>query len=435
MSPRHFVLVLGLLLAHQLNGFGDTPDATRFTLPNGLRVRLVPNHDEKKVMVLLGVRAGFFEEPAGVPHVAHIAEHLTVHGAPADSEEAKAVDRWFAAGQANAETLPELMYFDLSVPSDELPRALRVQAGRLSNAQFSEEVLKQEVPRALSEIDFLEQSEQGGTAKFAYCPFVQAALHDQTKSLVKARSQAMTLEDIRAFYRRTFRPDRAMLIVIGDFDPDQVKQTIEAKFGSIPAPRTQPVPRPQPKPGTKTVNWDAATRHLLLAWSTPPASQKDHAALTIASWLLQQRLFADPRLRALAKMPLVTNEIDGLLVVNVQAKPSADLDQIKERVLLHTARLAKPEGVSSFELTQLRYAIPQLMGTMRLTGVRLPPNVSLLMALGNTEIQKMAKEIVWGDLDTYSKRCESIKAGDINKAAGELLDTKKAIIVRVEPVK
>src|SRR3954465_16013632 len=101
---------------------GDAP--TSFTLPNELRVRLVPLEGEKRVAVLLGVRAGFFDEPRGLEHVAHVAEHILVFGAAAGSEEEKAISRWYEGGQANAETLAGWMYFDLFVTPEELGRAL-----------------------------------------------------------------------------------------------------------------------------------------------------------------------------------------------------------------------------------------------------------------------------------------------------------------------
>src|SRR3954471_15999250 len=84
-----------------------------FVLESGLKVCLVPLRGERKVVVLLAVRAGFFDEPPGLPHLAHVAEHLVVFGSPAGSEEAQVVRRWYEQGQVNGETLPGWMYFDL----------------------------------------------------------------------------------------------------------------------------------------------------------------------------------------------------------------------------------------------------------------------------------------------------------------------------------
>src|SRR3954468_21349871 len=70
-----------------------------FVLDNGLKVRLVPLRGEKKVVVLPAVRAGFFDERPGLPHLAHVAEHLVVFGSPAGSEEAEVVRGWYEQGR------------------------------------------------------------------------------------------------------------------------------------------------------------------------------------------------------------------------------------------------------------------------------------------------------------------------------------------------
>jgi predicted Zn-dependent peptidase len=103
--------ILSVCILTSLLAASPSPAQNRseFVLANGLRVRLVPARTDKKVAVLLGVRAGFFDEPAGVPHVAHVTEHLTVFDLRPQSEEAKGVERWYKAGQANAETLADFM--------------------------------------------------------------------------------------------------------------------------------------------------------------------------------------------------------------------------------------------------------------------------------------------------------------------------------------
>ena len=125
---RCFSLVAATML--MLAGAGgrtcadDEPSG--FVLEGGLKVRLIPLRGEKKVVVLLAVRAGFFDEPPGLPHLAHVAEHLVVFGSPAESEEAEVVRGWYEQGRVNAEALPGWMYFDLHVPPEQLATALRV---------------------------------------------------------------------------------------------------------------------------------------------------------------------------------------------------------------------------------------------------------------------------------------------------------------------
>ena len=201
MRTRLLLLVAttGLLLTP---GARAAEERTDFTLPNGLRVRLVVSHEEKRVSVILGVRAGFLEEPPNVPHLAHLTEHLTVFDMKGP-EERQAVARWYPQRGANGETLADFMYLDLHVAAEELPLALRVQAARLGAVEFSKETLAREIPRTLQEIEFLETSEFGGTGKFALGPFVQAAFHGATDVPMKAKTRAITVDQVTAFHHRT----------------------------------------------------------------------------------------------------------------------------------------------------------------------------------------------------------------------------------------
>jgi secreted Zn-dependent insulinase-like peptidase len=144
------VVVLTLATCGAEAPAADEP--TSFSLENGLRVRLVPLEGEERVFVILAVQAGFLDEPAGLPHLAHVTEHLVVFGAPGGSDEAEATERWFRAGRANGETLPGWMYFDLQVESGELEAALRVQAIRLARPEFTGDILSREIPRTLQEL-------------------------------------------------------------------------------------------------------------------------------------------------------------------------------------------------------------------------------------------------------------------------------------------
>ncbi len=70
------------LLVATLMGMPSVDDPTSYALDNGLLVRLVSLPDEKRVSLILGVRAGFFSEPAGCPHLAHVNEHLPPFDGP-----------------------------------------------------------------------------------------------------------------------------------------------------------------------------------------------------------------------------------------------------------------------------------------------------------------------------------------------------------------
>jgi zinc protease len=430
-----FALLFGPIApdAHGQAGNG-APQPSTYALLNGLGVRLVPRPGEKKVAVLLFARAGFFAEPAGKPHLAHVAEHVTVFSAPEGSEEALAVQKWFETRKANAETLGHFMYFDIEVDSTELEMAIRVQAQRLARAEFREAVLKREIPNALSEIDFVERSEQGGTSKFALTAFAQNVLHDQKTALIRSVSRQFTVADLQSFHERNFRPDTVMLCVVGDFDPQAAKALIEKALGAIPRPKSpRPAAPKPPQPGVRDIRWDLATSHVVVAWPTPPPTQSEHAALTLAANFASERLFGDQELQAGAKMPFATNEADGFFMVNLQAKNNANLDALAKRVQDLISPLATPGGLSDEQIT---FALPQyvqLLKGVEIDTVPLPQGMSKVMALANMELQNASKAILWGDTAGYTKRLGALKPPAVRAAIKRYLDPKKALIVRITP--
>ena len=404
---------------------------TEYTLDNGLRVRLAPLAGDKQVMVLLFVRAGFLEEPATLPHLAHVTEHLTVFDLP--PAEAKAVQGWYEKGKANGETLADVMYFDLSVSPDEVDTALKVQAARLSAVEFKKETLAREIPRTLGEVDFVEQSKFPAAGKFALAPFVQAALHGKTDQPLRARTKKISVEDVTAFHQRTFRPDRAAVVVVGEFDPAAVKKTIDATFGKIAKPKAAPAARPALKAGESTADWDVSTRHVFVAWPIPAASHADHPPLTLVSLALMELVMSDVGFSKLAAAFLQLNDTEGVFVVGMQANGRDDLDVVKAAALDKVQTLAKQELWTKANVNRLRKQVGSfLMLDADLDKTPLPPRVTKTMALAQMELTRMTKTLAWGDLDAYRKRLDEVTGEQVAAAVGKHLTAKGATVVRVQ---
>ncbi len=429
------ISVFATLLVATSISLPASEDPISYVLGNGLMVRLVPIAGETRVVVILGVRAGIDAEPAGLPHLAHVAEHLVVFGLPDGSEEKQAAERWFKGGRANGETLPGWMYFDLRVEPGELERALRVQAGRLARPVFTEAVLGREIPRTLAELERVETSEAFGTAKFAFSVFVQSAFHGQGEVPIKQRTRAITINDVRRFHAATFRPDQAVLCVLGGFEPGQARKWIGDAFGIIPKPADAVVrPRLRPDPNERTAHWDVRTRHLFLAWSTPRDASPECAVLAVAAELLAARLASDLELARWAKMPTATCDRNGLFLVSLQVKPGAEVEAVRERVMKHVDQLARPDGVGETEVAAARRRIDQSLRPGGLSRFFSSLRGSQLMDRANQELVIMGKLFAYGDLKSYASRVEAVSSQSVREAAARHLSARQAVIVRVEPV-
>ncbi len=424
------------LLVATLMGMPSVDDPTSYALDNGLLVRLVPLPDEKRVSLILGVRAGFFSEPAGFPHLAHVTEHLVVFGLPAESEEKQAAERWFHEGRANGETLPGWMYFDLQVEPSELGTALRVQAIRLSHPVFNPELLAREVPRTLSELEHVEKSEAFGTGKFACSAFVQAALHGRVDVSIKEKTRTISVEDVQRFHAMTFRPDQAVLCIVGNFDAVRTRKRIDDSFGIVPKPKDAfVIPQLRQDKKRLTAHWDVSTRHLFIAWSMPSASSPEYAALTVAADLLTTHLSMDHDLSRWGKMPLATCDVEGMFLVSIQVKKGVDIEEVRDRLLKLVAQLSTTDGSSDVQVALTSQRITQGMHPGGLSRFFSNLRGSQLIDRTNQELQRINKVFAYGDLEAYSHRVEALSGRGVREAVAHYLTSQKAVIVRVEPSK
>ncbi len=88
---------------------------------------------------------------------------------------------------------------------------------------------------------------------------------------------------IRDFYQRNYRPDRATVIAVGDFDPAAMEAKIKARFGGWSNPATPP---PAPDLGgvrasgvtVKLVSIPGGSSEVVMAWARPYDAAPDTAA-------------------------------------------------------------------------------------------------------------------------------------------------------------
>lgn len=399
------------------------------TLENGLHVRLVPEADSGNVSVLLAVRAGMLNEGKGHPHLAHIAEHETVFDL-ADAQLAKTAKEWFPQRKTNAETLGEFMYFDLRCTKDELPTALAIEAARLGKMNYVAATLEREIPRALAEVDHLQQV-PGGIGKFALVPFAQAALYGQTSVPLHRETENISLDDLHAFHDRYFGVDSARLVV-GDFDAALVRRDIETIFGTLKQSRAPASPRPTLTPGNRRVQWDVAKRHWFIGWNTPPADDADQPALYLAGQLLQIRLFNSNNGALPGNLPLVQNDFDRMLVIGCEAPNNESFESLRKRVESEIDGLAKAGAFDDMALRSLCEQLERFQ-KMNLDDVPLPAGVTRTMGRTNIELQRLVVEMIAGDFDRFLTRLKSVSPEATRAAIVKWLPPDRACIVEVVP--
>lgn len=221
-----------------------------FTLPNGLRVVLLPDDLAPVAETMMVYHAGADDE--AMPGLAHAVEHMLFRGTTDVSSAQFAAIANRAGAQYNASTTNQYTEFHFELPSAYLPIALRLEADRMTNATISPSAwatergaIEQEV-RAHESSPFWKAQHEVLQGIYGNSPLAHTALG------TVPGFQKMTAADIARFYHTWYHPNDATLVVAGDFDSRAVRAEVAADFGPIPA-----VPLPPRAPFT--VNGAAGT--------------------------------------------------------------------------------------------------------------------------------------------------------------------------------
>jgi zinc protease len=115
-----------------------------------------------------------------------------------------------------------------------------------------------------------------------------------------ASVRGLTLEQVKRFHKEMMQTSRLLLVVVGDVDPRQMRQKVEASFGRLPRGDYRPDPVPQLAFRTPTLavtERQLPTNYVQGVYGAPPLSSPDIYAMRIAQTILQNRVFMEVRVR------------------------------------------------------------------------------------------------------------------------------------------
>lgn len=216
------------------------PDpAMRFgRLPNGMAYVIRANATPQGTgEVRLRYDVGSLDEEAGELGFAHFVEHMAFNGSTRIPEgemiallERKGLS--FGA-DTNASTDLETTTYKLSLPksdSDLLDTALMLMRETGSELTFAPEAVEREKGVVLSE--------RRDRNTYGYIDLVDRVAFEMPRIRMADRMpigtaetiSGATAETLQAFWARNYRPERAVLTVVGDFAPDAVEAAIRRHF-------------------------------------------------------------------------------------------------------------------------------------------------------------------------------------------------------------
>jgi zinc protease len=241
-----FVALTGFLTKA---GFALSLPVTEFTLDNGLNVIVIEDHRAPVVLNAITYRVGGADEVTGKTGLAHFFEHLMFKGTtkyPKDSFDLLLDEN---GAERNAYTNLESTFYYERASSALLERLIDLEADRMQNLLLTPEVFETERKVVQEERRLRTESDAYGSA----IEKVNAVLfksHPYGRPVVGVADDVakLTLDDATAFYRSHYMPSNAILLVVGDVKPTDVKRLAEIYFGPLKNIGKPPAVQRTPEP-------------------------------------------------------------------------------------------------------------------------------------------------------------------------------------------
>ncbi len=286
-----FILFTGVTLmnsvAEPITGVNET---IKYGLENGMTVILERNVSSPVVAINVWVKTGSACELEGEYGLAHVHEHMLFKGTKRRQVGEVAAIVEAGGGDINAFTsFDETVYYIVSAKRF-LPTALDLLSDVIENSTFDPVELDKELEVVTEEIRRGEDSPSRVLSQTLFSTAFRVHPYGRPIIGTKESVASFTREKILEFYRKWYSPDNMVLVVVGDFDPKEIKGQIDGTFGKISSRKT-PACELTPEPtqnGTRSfvVGRDVNTGYFLFSFHTPSTSHPDAPVLDVISEIL-----------------------------------------------------------------------------------------------------------------------------------------------------
>lgn len=207
----------------------------RFTLNNGLRVLVHEDSTTPMAVVNILYDVGSRDEHPERTGFAHLFEHLMFGGSvniPVYDEPLQRV-----GGENNAFTSNDITNYYITLPSANLETAFWLESDRMLSLAFSEKSLEVQRNVVIEEFKQRYLNQPYGDVWLRLRPMVYKKHPYQWDTIGKNIEQIAEakLSEVKAFFKKHYNPQNAIMVVGGDVKTDHVKQLAEKWFGGIPA--------------------------------------------------------------------------------------------------------------------------------------------------------------------------------------------------------
>ena len=210
----------------------NLPAVTRVTWPNGVRVVLMEYQRAPALTVTAQFPGGGSLDPSGKAGVASLTSELLRKGTQKRTAQQIAEEIDFLGGTLGGGADDDRLSVSLSVLSKDVEPGLSLFADVIRNPTFPAEELERERQLTVAGLQALPEDPSSVAARVT--AEVAYPKHPYGVAPTITSVTAITREDIQAFYDRAIKPNRMILVAVGDFKTAEMLARLKKQFGDWP---------------------------------------------------------------------------------------------------------------------------------------------------------------------------------------------------------
>lgn len=218
----------------------DLPEVNTFTLSNGLEVVLSQRSDTPVINMRLDISAGTASDDNNKPGVANFTANMLDEGAGELSALALAEELEKLGASIDTSASLDKTSLSMSAMAINWQQSLALFSEVLQNPSFNDSDIERVRTLILQQIK-QEKARPMSNALRVLPPLLYGASHPYGKPLTGTGNEesvaAISRDDLLAYTEKWMRPDLARLVVVGDIDQAQLKQSLEQALASWQAPQ------------------------------------------------------------------------------------------------------------------------------------------------------------------------------------------------------
>lgn len=369
----------------------------RFTLDNGLRV--IVHEDKTTPMAVLNILydVGARDENPEQTGFAHLFEHLMFGGSVNIPNYDEPLQR--VGGENNAFTSNDITNYYITLPAANIETAFWLESDRMLSLAFSEKSLEIQRNVVMEEFKQRYLNQPYGDVWLRLRPLVYKKHPYRWATIGKELSHIENAQigDVKAFFKKHYNPQNAIMVVGGDVDIEQVKQLAKKWFEPISEgekyKRDLPQEPAQHDERREVVTAKVPLNSLYISFQMPGRTDDAYYTIDLIADLLSRGNSSRLYKNLLKEKQLfseihayMTGSLDtGMFVIDGKPLPNVSIE-VAEAAIWEQLAILKSEMVPVDELTKVKNKIESTMVFSEMSLLDKAMNLAYFELLGDADL-------------------------------------------------